>query len=133
MAYAVPGLPPVPLWHWALLPVLVTAGAAVMGGLLTAVCSAGFHLHHRGTAVGLVFQVSTYNRYPIDLFSTPVRLFLTWVLPLAYAGFYPASFFLGRPEWTMYALAQPLVGALSLTLGYGAFRFGLTRYTSSGS
>jgi ABC-2 type transport system permease protein len=133
MAAAAPGLGGVPAWHWALLPVLLLAGACVLGGLLTAVCSAGFHLHHRGTAVGLVFQLSTFTRYPIDLFAAPLRLLLTWALPLAFAGFYPASFLLNRPEWHPYALAQPFVGLASLGLGYAAFRFGLSRYTSTGT
>ncbi len=133
MAYAAPGLGPVPAWHWAMLPVLVLAGAGVLGGLLTAVSSAGFHLHHRGTAVGLVFQLSTFTRYPIDLFAAPLRYLLTFALPLGFAGFYPASFLMNRPEWHAYALAQPLVGAGALAVGYAAFRFGLTRYASSGS
>ncbi len=133
MAVAAPALPGVPLWHWALLPVLLLGGACVLGGVLTTVCSAGFHLHHRGTAVGLVFQLSTFTRYPIDLFVAPLRLLLTWVLPLGFAGFYPASFFIGRPDWQVYALAQPLIGLVSLAVGYAAFRFGLSRYASTGT
>jgi ABC-2 type transport system permease protein len=133
MAYAAAGLGPVPAWHWALLPALLLGGAAVLGGILTTVSSAGFHLHHRGTAVGLVFQLSSFTRYPLELFGAPVRLFLTFVLPLGFAGFYPASFLMPRPEWHPWALAQPLVGAAALAVGYGAFRFGLTRYASSGT
>lgn len=133
MAAAAPGLGPVPAWHWALLPVLVLGGVAVLGGILTGVSSMGFHLHHRGTAVGLVFQLSTFTRYPIDLFAAPLRFLLTFALPLGFAGFYPASFVMDRPEWHGYALAQPLVGAAAMALGYGAFRFGLSRYTSSGT
>jgi ABC-2 type transport system permease protein len=133
MVASVGMLPPVPLWRWALLPLFVASGAAVLGGVLTAVCSMGFHLRHRGTAVGLVFQISTFNRYPIDLFARPLRLALTFALPLAFAGFYPASFFIGADGWFGYALATPVVAAIVLLAGYGAFRFGLTRYTSSGT
>lgn len=127
------GLPPVPWWKWALLPVFLAAGTGVLGGLLTALGSLGFHLHHRGTAVGLVFQLSTFTRYPLDLFGRPLRWFLTFVLPLGFAGFYPAVFFLDRPEWHAYALAQPFIGLACLAGGYAAWRFGLSRYTSSGS
>lgn len=133
MLAAAPGLGAVPAWHWALLPVLLVGAACVLGGLLTTVCSAGFHLHHRGTAVGLVFQLSSFARYPIDLFAAPLRLLLTWALPLAFAGFYPATFLMDRPEWHVYALAQPVVALAALAVGYGAFRFGLTRYTSTGT
>lgn len=127
------GLPPIPIGRLILLPLFWVGGAAVMGGFLTAISSIGFHLHHRGTAVGLVFQLGTFNRYPIDLFARPLRWLLTYLLPLAFAGFYPATFFLDRPEWHGYALAQPFVGLGCLGLGYLAWRIGLSRYTSSGS
>lgn len=127
------GLPPIPLWKVALMPVYWASGAAVMGGFLTAIASVGFHLHHRGTAVGLVFQLATFNRYPISLFARPLQWLLTYVLPLAFAGFYAAIFFLDRPEWLGFAIAQPFVGLACMGLGYAAWRFGLSRYTSSGS
>lgn len=127
------GLPPVPAWKWALLPLFLASATAVLGGLLTGLASLGFHLHHRGTAVGLVFQLSTFNRYPLDLFARPLRWVLTFVLPLGFAGFYPAVFFLDRPEWFVYAAAQPAVGLACAVGGYAAWRFGLGRYTSSGS
>lgn len=133
MAVAAPGLGDIPAWRWLALPVLLVGAAGVLGGILTTVSSAGFHLHHRGTAVGLVFQLSTFTRYPIDLFAAPLRLLLTFALPLGFAGFYPASFLMNRPEWHAYAVVQPFVGAAAMAIGYGAFRFGLRRYASSGT
>lgn len=133
MAYAATGMPPIPLWKLPFLPLFLASATGVMGGLLTALSSIGFHLHHRGTAVGLVFQLSTFTRYPIDVFAKPLRWLLTFVLPLAFAGFYPAAFFMDRPEWLGYALAQPLVGGACMAFGYFAWRFGLEHYTSSGS
>ncbi len=120
-------------WRWALLPLAVLSGAAALGGIVSAFASLGFHLHHRGTAVGLVLQLGTFARYPLDLFGAPLRWLLTVALPLGFAGFYGALWVIGGEGWRIYALLQPLVGALLLALGYGAFRFGLRRYTSAGS
>ena len=133
MAWAAPDLGDVAAWRWAMVPLLVVTSACVLGGLLTTVSSAGFHLHHRGTSVGLVFQLSTFTRYPLDLFHPALRLLLTFALPLGFAGFYPASLVLHATEWHPYALVQPVVGIAALALGYAAFRFGLTRYASSGT
>lgn len=127
------GLPPVPLWRLALLPVALLSGGAVLGGLLTAFASLGFHLHHRGTAVGLVLQLGTFVRYPLDLFGAPLRWLLTVALPLGFAGFYGALWVVGDERWLIYALLQPLVGVLCLGFGLAAFRFGLRRYASAGS
>jgi ABC-2 type transport system permease protein len=133
MAYAAPSLAPVEAWRWALLPLMLLGGLGALGGVLVGLASLGFHVQHRGTAgVGLVFQLSTYSRYPLDLFAWPMRWLLTVVLPLGFAGFYPASLYLSRPEWTPYALATPLVGGLCLWAGWSAWRFGLSRYSSAG-
>lgn len=126
-------LPPLPWSSWLLLPLLLAGATAVLGGIVTLVSSIGFHLHHRGTAVGLVFQLSTFGRYPMDLFARPLRLALTFALPIGFAGFYPASIFLGRSEWSAYALASPLVGLVCIAVGLLGWRWGLARYTSSGT
>lgn len=133
MGYAATDMPPIPMWKLALLPLFLASATGVLAGILTAISSLGFHLHHRGTAVGLVFQLSTFTRYPIDLFARPLRWLLTFVLPLAFSGFYPAVFFMDRPEWGPYAIAQPFVGMICMGLGYAGWRIGLERYTSSGN
>lgn len=127
------GLPPVAPWRWLTLPVALLSGAAVLGGLLTALASLGFHLRHRGTAIGLALQLGTFVRYPLDLFNAPLRWLLTAALPLGFAGFYGATWVIGGDRWWAYALAQPLVGAACMALGYAAWRAGLRRYDSAGS
>lgn len=127
------GLPADPGWRWLLLPVALLSGTAVLGGLLTAFASLGFHLRHRGTAVGMVLQLTTFVRYPLDLFANPLRWLLSTALPLGFAGFYGAILVLGRSEWALVSLLQPVVAALCLGVGYGAWRLGLRAYASSGS
>lgn len=133
VAWGAADLPALSLGELAFVPVLFLGAVGVLGGLMTAIASMGFHLHHRGTAVGLVFQLSTFTRYPMDLFARPLRLFLTFVLPLGFAGFYPATFLMSRPEWRVYAIASPVVGLVAMVVGYAAFAFGLRRYASSGT
>lgn len=133
MIWAAADLPPIPASRWLLAPLLVVAGACVLGGVLTAVVSLGFHLHHRGTAIGLVYQLASFNRYPLELFARPLRFLLTWVLPLAFAGFYPAAFLLHRPGYGAMAAITPLVALLSMAGGQAMFRWGLARYASTGT
>lgn len=127
------GLPPVAPWRWLLLPPLLVSGLLTLGGVVTAVVSLGFFLHHRGTAAGLVLQLAAYGRYPVGVFGRPLRWLLTFALPLSFTGFYPAAFFLSQPRYGGLALASPLVGLLCFAAGYGAWRLGLQRYASSGS
>ena len=133
MAWASPGLGDVPAWRWLLLPVFLVCAALTLGGLLVGFVSVGLRLHHRGTAVGLVSHLAIFNRYPIDLFGLPLRLLLTFALPLAFAGFYPASFFIGNDAWFSFAVATPLVAATTLSLGYAAWSSGLRHWASTGT
>ncbi|MBM4367985.1 MAG: ABC-2 family transporter protein [Deltaproteobacteria bacterium] len=133
MGWAAPGIEGVPHWRWLPLPVFLMAATLTLGGLLIGFVSVGLRLHHRGTAVGLVSHLAIFNRYPIDLFGAPLRWLLTFGLPLAFAGFYPASFFLGTDAWLPYALATPLVALGTLSLGYAAWSHGLRSWSSTGT
>ena len=133
MLAAMPGLPPLSLAQWLLLPVFVAGGAASLAGLLTAVSAAGFRVHHRGTAIGLVYQASVFNRYPLPIFAKPLQRLLTWVLPMAFCSFFPASWYLGRTEWLAYAAAQPVVAMGLFAAAWVIWHRALGSYRSPGS
>ncbi|MCK6506460.1 ABC-2 family transporter protein [Myxococcota bacterium] len=133
VAWAMPGLPAFSVAQWLMLPVFIAAGVLVLAGVLTAFSSLGFRLLHRGTAVGLVYQASAFNRYPIEIFSQPVQRLLTWVVPFAFIAYFPATWYLGRTQWLWWALAQPLVGVGLFTLGRWLWGRGLRHYRSPGS
>lgn len=133
LAWALPGLPPLGLLHLAMLPVVVLAGVGVLAGVLTGVSAVGFRLHHRGTAINLVYQASAFARYPLPAFPRSLQRLLTWVLPFAFISFLPATWYLGREEWRALALAQPLVGLGCAVAGLALWRRGLRDYASTGS
>ena len=133
MAMALQGLPPIDLLQWVMLPIIILSSVAILGGVLTAVSSVGFRIHHRGTAVGLVYQGAIFNRYPLDVFPRPMQRLLTFGLPFAFTSFYPATWYLGRTEWLGYAFAQPLVGLAVLVVGVTLWKRGLHSYRSPGS
>ncbi len=133
VAWAVPGVAPIAWYQWLVLPVFLLAGVLVLAGILTAFSSLGFRILHRGTAVGLVYQASAFNRYPIDIFARPIQRALTFVVPFAFVAFFPATWYLGRDEWLPWALAQPLVGLAVFGLARWLWGRGLRHYRSPGS
>ena len=133
VGWALPGLPAFSVVQWLMLPVFVAAGVLVLAGVLTAFSSLGFRVLHRGTAVGLVYQASAFNRYPIEIFSPPVQRLLTWVVPFAFVAWFPATWYLGRLQWLPWALAQPLVGVGLFAGGRWLWTRGLRHYRSPGS
>jgi ABC-2 type transport system permease protein len=130
VAIGMPALSPLELVH---VLVSIASGVLVLGGVLTLVSAVGFRVHHRGTAIGLVYQGAVFGRYPLDLFHRWLRMLLTWVVPFAFVAFVPATRFLGRPEYATLAAIQPLVGIAVMALGYGVWMRALRSYRSPGS
>ena len=79
----------------------------------------------------------TAGQYPMNIYAAWFRRFLTFVVPLACVAYYPLVAALGRadpggaPAWIL-PLA-PLAGFAFLGASLFAWRFGVSKYTSTGS
>ncbi|BCY12167.1 ABC transporter permease [Actinoplanes sp. L3-i22] len=80
--------------------------------------------------------IDTLGSYPLSVFGTGVQRVLTYVLPVAFIAFLPASVILGRtgqlavPAWL--GLLSPLVGVALFTLAYRFWRHQLRGYQGVG-
>jgi ABC-2 type transport system permease protein len=75
-------------------------------------------------------SVSMFGRYPDTILSRAVRFAVTWAMPVAMLGYFPAAAILGRATWAMFASA--LACAAFLALGWGVFRRMIYLYQSAG-
>jgi ABC-2 type transport system permease protein len=75
--------------------------------------------------------------YPTSIYARWMRGFYTYVIPFIFLNYYPALFFLGKPDplgMPVFApFLAPLVAAGMFWLALRFFRFGLSRYQSTGS
>jgi ABC-2 type transport system permease protein len=76
-------------------------------------------------------------QYPLVIYGAWFRRFFTFVVPLACVCYFPLIAILDRPDalgtplW--FQRASPLAGVLFLLTAFQVWRFGVTRYTSTGS
>ena len=117
------------------LSLLLFAGAAslVYMGVFLGLTSVSFWIEDRMGLAPPVYNIIRFSRYPVTIFSPLVRIFLTFVLPFAWVAFYPATWFIGGPEYQRIALLTPLVGLVSFGLGYLVWTRGIARYASTGT
>lgn len=115
-----------------MVPVFVAGGALLVAGLLTATATLGLWTRHEGSAVGLVSQFAGFAHVPPAVLPRGFAVLVTAVIPFAFAGFVPATWFQGRDEWAWMALAQPALGVVVFTAGYSFWRASLPRYGSVG-
>jgi ABC-2 type transport system permease protein len=75
--------------------------------------------------------------YPMNIYSDWLRTFFTFVVPAIFLNYYPALFFLEKPDpffmpYFAHFLA-PIVGLLVFMVSVQFWKFGLTHYQSTGN
>ncbi|HLO02311.1 MAG TPA: ABC-2 family transporter protein, partial [Symbiobacteriaceae bacterium] len=98
-------------WYDPLLLLLLTAGSTLiyLGVYLSLMCIS-FWYDGRTGILPLLWNVNNYGRYPAPIYNKALRILLTWVLPFAFVGFYPAAYFLRPQAYWLWAAATPLMG-----------------------
>lgn len=113
--------------------VLAPGAALVYLGVFLALTAVSFWFEDKMGLAPPVYNLIRFSRYPITIYSLPVRIFLTFVLPFAWVAFYPAAWFVGGPQLAKVALLTPLVGVI--VFGGAALMWGrgVRSYVSTGT
>jgi len=115
------------------LAILAPSAALVYMGVFLAITSVSFWHEDRMGLAPPVYNIIRFSRYPITIYSLPIRIFLTFVLPFAWVAFFPATWFLGSEEFGRLALLTPLVGLVVFGGSVLIWRRGVLNYASTGS
>jgi ABC-2 type transport system permease protein len=124
---------PAQAWWLVYIPAVILSGAVLQFSMLLIVACLGFRFVSVQSAMYPVGWFSEFGRFPTTIYSLPLQLLLTWVLPYATVSFYPAAFILRGDAYWLQGLLAPLVGPLFLALALLVWRAGLSRYQSAGS
>jgi ABC-2 type transport system permease protein len=79
----------------------------------------------------------TMLSYPLDVYSSWLKRFVTFVVPLGFVSYYPTLYVLGKadalglPNWI--AFLSPVAAGLFSLLAWGAWSLGVRHYASTGS
>ncbi|KDE50311.1 MULTISPECIES: ABC-2 family transporter protein [Geobacillus] len=112
---------------------LVIGGVLIYAGIFISLATISFFADARTSIMPMMYNISSYGRYPIDIYHRVIRYILTWVLPFAFVGVYPASYFLDKEEWYGYVFFTPVVGAVCFAVSVMLWNAGVRRYRGTGS
>lgn len=118
---------------WLMFAVFALGGMLVYGGIFVAIAAIGFWSDSKTGIIPMIYNIGNYGRYPVDIYNRVIRFVLTWVLPFAFVGVYPAAYFLRREEWLGYSLLTPVMGILFFTCSVWIWNQGVKRYRGVGS
>ncbi|MFZ5542511.1 MAG: ABC transporter permease [Pseudomonadota bacterium] len=117
--------------QWALLPLLVLCGAVIYTAIKLAFATLAFWTVNSLPVMNTAYQLSSFVKYPIDIFHQAVRFVLTWCVPFAFTAYMPVLYLL-RGDTSMLPWT-PLVAVLAFLAAYRFWLVGLDHYETTGS
>jgi ABC-2 type transport system permease protein len=121
-------------WYDPLVLLVLSVGSTLVYlGIYLSLAAIGFWYDGRTGLLPLLWNVNNYGRYPVGIYNRALRMLLTWVIPFAFVGFYPAAYFLRRDTYWLWAAATPVMGVLFFGIAVAVWRAGLKRYHGTGS
>lgn len=112
--------------------VAIPSGGLILMAITLITAVSAFWLRDAMPVMWSVQHTQEFAKFPLTIFRQSVAAVLTWVVPVGFASFYPATYLLGRAPDTL-PWAGPVVALALFGLGYRFFQFGLRRYGSTGS
>jgi ABC-2 type transport system permease protein len=109
------------------------SGMLVAASIYLLFSSTAFWTGTSRNAVWLIFRLSNFRKYPIDIFALAIQGLLVTLVPLAFASFFPASYILGKEGFEAWKLITPFVGPVFFYMAYRFWKVGLSNYSSTGS
>ncbi|MDR3123718.1 MAG: ABC-2 family transporter protein [Treponema sp.] len=116
---------------------MLAGSTLVQAAMLNTCGAASFFIIGENLVFDAINTTRDFTRYPITIYPVVVQVILTFVLPVAFMNFYPASVILGNeagmPFSPLLGWLTPLVGALLFFLSVKLWYRGLSKYQSTGS
>lgn len=92
----------------------------------------GFHMVRAAQVYELFDKTVDYAQYPVTIFPLSVRFMAFTFVPMAFFGYVPTLFLLGRGNWRWFALTVLVLGC-SYLVNKQAWKYGLRKYQSASS
>lgn len=124
--------------EWDVVSVLLLVGvligaSLVQIGIIVTAASMAFWMTDSWPVLSFAWRLREFAPYPITIMSGFMRILLTYVLPVAFIAFYPASTFVRSGDVPWQAAIAPLVGVAAFLGSYRVWRAGTDRWSGTGS
>lgn len=131
------------LSHWdfiksVLLVVVILSGCLIEWSIYTIIGTTAFWtLQSTGLKSILSPFLYQFTQYPLSVYSKPIRIILTFLVPVAFMSFYPSYLFFGDAEGipfnSLLIFLSPLVSVIMVCITYMFWKKGIEAYKGAGS
>jgi len=129
--------------HWTVgkvlfLPIVLISQVLFFGGLFMIGATISFWTVESLEAINIfTYGGSEMISYPMNIYPNWMVRFFTFILPAIFINFFPALYFLDKPDpYNMPAFAHflaPVAGLLVLTVALAFWKYGVRHYQSTGT
>lgn len=116
-----------------LFPAVVSCGAVIYVCIFVIITSVNFWFEDRIGIAPPVYNMIAFGRYPITIYNVFIQFMLNWIIPFAFASFYPTIRFLGHREFMREFYLIPVVALTLVGIALFTWDRGVRHYKSTGS
>jgi len=116
-----------------LFPLMVACGVVIYLSVFTILTSMSFWFEDRIGITPPVYNMIPFGRYPTTIYNVFLQFLLSWIVPFAFASFYPTALFLNRGEFRVYFYLVPWVALAFGSLALLIWNRGARNYQSTGN
>lgn len=111
----------------------ILAGAIIYTSVKLFFASLAFWMTNSSPVLQLGYEMSGFAKYPISIYSKPIQIFCSIIIPFAFAAFYPASYFITNENVLTTIFAEVMVAVVIWIIAYSVFKKGVKAYKSVGN
>lgn len=113
--------------------VVSVASTLIYTSIKLAVASIAFWVTFAQSYLYATYTLSTFAKYPMSIYPESMKFALTYIIPFALTGYYPAAYFLGKEPIELGLFLPILMAFITFTIAYQVWRIGMNRYESTGN
>ena len=116
----------------------VIGGVLIQGAVFLTFSSVTFYVLETNSLKEIFYwNMRKFAIYPLSIYNKFIQAILIFVVPFAFVNYFPAQFFLQKPDMAAYPALfmyiTPIVGIVLYALAYAFWRFSLRFYKSTGN
>lgn len=121
-------------WWWVFyLTIAILSGVFIQFSINMMLACLSFWFTNVHSLLITIGWMNLFGQYPLHIFAWPLQFVLTWVLPFALMGFYPAAFLLRGEPYRVMGILAPFMGFLLFGLTLAIWRTSIRHSQSTGS
>lgn len=113
--------------------VAVLFGTLIYTSIKILCAAIAFWTKRSGSIMQMFYMVNDFAKYPTTIYNNFVRNLITYIIPFAFTGFYPASYFLTGENPLFNIGGTVVIAIIMFCISYFVWCKGLKAYESAGS